>query len=362
VPLVAFTAIDNKDPRYAAAAVPALAIAAARAVAAIRAPSVRTAVVCVTCAYATVLHFVNGRARDPQAALVRALGRVPWLSDRVGLDAQAFVVSDPTGWPVRDVVARIGTGLTPVSPRAWLAVVPDLPYVNAATFQWAARQAGYELQAFHPDVTPTRAEYSVWEYALGKPDGPQGTPHATLASVSLTADVMARHDVFVPLWAYGSPEGPLLLVRTRHSVPPPDLRPRGDTIDLRDEAAFWHLGPGWSFQEPWGRWAVGGQAVLRVTLPAGRACRAIVSMTPPEPLVGAQVVTARFRGRRLRSVRLDRPTWDWEDVALEIPAGLATGGIDELSLTFARSVPAGGPDAARSLSAAVRWVRFEPGP
>ncbi len=362
VPLVVFTAIDNKDPRYIAPAAPALAVLAAAALAALPSARARDALLAAIAVHALAIHALVWRSAHPERAIERALGTVPAVADLVSLDVQAFTVPDPDGWPVRDVVARIRGGLTAVAPRASLAVVPDLPYLNAATFRWAAYQAGYRLEAFHPDATPSLAEYSLWEYALVKPQGRQGTPHATRGSEALTADVMSRRDLLPPVWAFGSREGPVLLVRTRHSAPPSDLRPRDGRVDLQDPSVFWHLGEGWSFREPWGRWATGGHAVLRVQLPAGVAQRVTVSLAPPDALVAQQVVTVRFGGRRLRSFRLDRAAWDWDDVAMELPSGLASGGIDTLSLAFSRSVPAAGADAARELSAAVRFVRFEPLP
>jgi 4-amino-4-deoxy-L-arabinose transferase-like glycosyltransferase len=360
VPLVAFTAIDNKDPRYIAAAAPALAIVAARVVGRMRSARGRGIVLAATGAYTLAIQLVLWRAAEPRALVEHALGTVPRLSSLVSLDVQAFVVPDPEGWPARDVAEQIRAGLTPVAPEASLAVVPDLAYVNAATLRWAARRAGFELRTFHPDRVPTEPEYSAWEYALVKTEGGQGRPYATQGSASITADVMARRDSFPPVRSFDSPDGPLLLVRTRHSVPPADLRPPGGRIDLQDASTLWHLGDGWSVREDWGRWATGGRAVLRVELPRGAAQRVTLSLCPPESLAGAQVVTVRYGARRLRSFRLDRPAWEWEEQSMVLPEGVATGGIDELSLSFSRKVASGGAAAARTLAAAVRWVRFEP--
>jgi hypothetical protein len=237
--------------------------------------------------------------------------------------------------------------------------VPDLPYVNPATLRWAARRAGYDLRTFHPSRTPSSSEYSLWEYAVVKPEGAQGTPHATTQSGAITTDVLARSALLSPWREFETPHGRLLLVRTRHGLPPADLRPRNGRIDLEAGSAFWHLGDGWSFREEWGRWAIGDRAVLRVELPRGVAHRVTLSLAPPEPLVGAQVVTVRYDGRRLRSFRLDQPAWAWDEQPLELPAGVATGGIDVLSLSFTHTVRAG-PDDPRALAAAVRFVRFEP--
>jgi 4-amino-4-deoxy-L-arabinose transferase-like glycosyltransferase len=359
VPLVVFTSIANKDPRYIAAAAPALAILAARAVGAVRDARARGLLLAGVAAYTLVVQLVWWRASDPPSAIERALDVAPRLAAQVSLDVQAFVVPDPKGWPARDVVEAIRGGLTRVSPWASLAVVPDLPYVNPATLRWAARRAGYDLRTFHPSRPPSVAEYSFWEYALVKPRGAQGTRHATRESAAITADVTSRPDLLAPLRTLASPDGPLLLVRTRHSLPPADLRPRDGRIDLSDEAAFWHLGDGWSFREAWGRWAIGDRAVLRVELPRGVARRMTLSIAPPEPMVGAQVVTVRYGQRRLRSFRLEPPAWAWQEQSLELPAGVATGGIDLLSLSFTGTVPASANDP-RALAAAVRFVRFEP--
>ena len=361
VPVLAFTFIDNKDPRYIAAAAPALAVLMARAWGAIPGARARATVLAAIGLYALVIQVVVRRASDPGVAMTRGLGALPpRLARLLTLDVQSFVVPDPGGWPVNDVVERIRSSLTPVSPYASIAIVPDLPYVNAGTLRWAARRARYDLRTFHPDRPPSPEEFSIWEYALVKPGGAQGTAHATLRSAAISADLLARPEPLPPVGAFASPDGPLLLLRTRHSHPPPDLRPRDQRIDLHDEAAFWHLGDGWSFREPWGRWAVGGSAVLRVELTRDVAHRVTVSIAPPESLAGAQVVTVHYAGRRLRSFRLDGAAWAWEDAAMELPAGVATGGIDELRLSFAQVVPAGGADTMRDLAAAVRFVRFEP--
>lgn len=362
VPLIALTAIANKDPRYVAPAAPALAILAAGAIDRMRDPRARGALLAGIAMYALAVQAVRWRANDPPSAVEHALDVMPRFAAEVSGDVQAFAVPDPQGWPVRDVVQLVRAGLTPVSPWASLAVVPDLPYANAATLRWEARRAGFDLRTFHPSQLPAPAEYSFWEYALVRPRGEQGTAHTTGETAAITAGVMARRDELQPLRAFDAPGGPLLLVRTRHGFPPPDLRPREARIDLADDAAFWHLGDGWSFREPWGRWALGPRAELRVQLPRGVPHRLTLAIASVGPLgEEEQVVTVRYGERRLRSFRLEQAAWSWEEQPLELPAGVATGGIDTITLSFSRTVSAT-DEEPRPLAAAVRFVRFEPLP
>ena len=288
VPLVAFTAIDNKDPRYIAAAAPALAIVAARVVGRMRSARGRGIVLAATGAYTLAIQLVLWRAAEPRALVEHALGAAPRLSSLVSLDVQAFVVPDPEGWPARDVAEQIRAGLTPVAPEASLAVVPDLAYVNAATLRWAARRAGFELRTFHPDRVPTEPEVLGLGVRARETEGGRGPAVRHAGSASITADVMARRDSFHAGRSFGSPDGPLLLVRTRHSVPPADLRPPGGRIDLQD--ASHALAPGGRLERPRGLGTMGDG---RPRGPARGAAGARRSASP-----SPSALRSRWRARR----------------------------------------------------------------
>ena len=296
----------------------------------------------MVCAYLGALHL---------AAVAPPL-RVPALRH----DLASLAPPPDPGWPSAQIVEAIRRGLTAVSPQASIEIVPDFATVNPNTLTWLARRAGFRLDAHHP-TDPREVDAEFWEYALLRPEGEQGAAHTTQASAQITARVLEQAD-FLPVQDFPGPAGPLRLLRTRASRPPPDLR--AEVIELSSPAARWHLGKGWGLAEAAGRWALDREAVIRVELEPGRMHRLKVDLSPFTHLARPQVVTVRFHGEELARWTLTNPGGVFEAT---VPARLPTGGIDEVVLAFsehARPSELGLSADDRPLAAFVRQVRLKP--
>ncbi|HET7292880.1 MAG TPA: hypothetical protein VFM88_10680 [Vicinamibacteria bacterium] len=359
-PYAFFTLLPNKDSRYLAPALPAFAILAAWAWSALPHRRARAWALALTVFYVVAGQLAGlSRGAGREAAAHEAFS-LRGLAGIVERDIVAWSPPDGTGWPTERIVEEIGRRLTPLTPSASLAVLPDLPYVNPASFSWAACRQRVPLEAFHPMRAETGDGYSAWEYVVLRPAGDQGTRHATLLTAEITAALLAQPGLFARVGEFDSPGGSLVLLRSRRTIPPGDLRPVAGRIDLSDPAIRWHLGEGWSFREPWGRWALGDRAALRVQLAPGAAYRLGLVMSPPEELKDGQVVTVRYGGHHLASIALTNDPWDWRRWEVAIPERIATGGIDTLEFSFGDSVGPGPDGSRRPLAAAFRSVDFTP--
>jgi hypothetical protein len=353
VPYVAMTAISNKDPRFVLPLVAPLAVLCAWGLLVLPHRTLRRAALAAVFLYLAVLYGLAVTASPP-----RGLARLPTLDAALRRDLRNLRPAPDPGWPSAAIVEALRQRLTPVSPRASLEVVPDLSTVNPNTLAWLARRAGFRLDAHHPQDA-AEVDALSWEYALIKPEGDQGAAHTTGASAAITARVLDQADAFEAIQDFTGRAGTLRLLRTRASVPPPGLR--AEIIELSSPAARWYLGEGWGMAEAAGRWALGRDAVVRVQLEAGRAYRLKVDLAPFPRLAHPQAVTVSYREVVLG-------TWHPADpggrvYGAEIPAGLPTGGIDEVRFRFAeRARPSelGLSGDTRTLAAFFRRVRIVP--
>jgi hypothetical protein len=359
VPYVAMTAISNKDPRFVLPLVAPVAVLCAWGLLALPHRVARAAALALTFGYVAGLLLLAASGEARRVRLLRVLSGVPSLQAMVRHDLHTSQPPPDPGWPSDAIVSAVRQRLTPVAPFASLEVVPDLATVNPNTLAWLARRQGFRLEAHHPR-DPAEVDAQAWEYVLLKPEGDQGANHTTEASAAITARVLAVGEAFLPVQDFAGVAGEILsLRRTRASIPPADLR--ASEIEMTSPTSRWHLGEGWGSAEAAGRWAIGREAVVRIQLEGGRPHRLKAELSPFSRLMRPQVVTVRYRGALLATWR---PTdLGWGVFKADIPAGLATGGIDEIRLGFAergRPSDLGLSADTRPLAVYFRRVRFEP--
>jgi 4-amino-4-deoxy-L-arabinose transferase-like glycosyltransferase len=354
VPWVAMTAISNKDPRFVLPLVAPLAVLCAWGLLAIPVRAARIAAACALSGYLVLVHML---AVLPEVRRARALAALPpAAAATLWADLRGLARPADPGFPAAAVVHAIHRRLTPVAPYASLEVVPDLSTVNPNSLAWLARRTGFRLDTHHPlDVAEVDA--GDWDYVLVKPGGHQGASHTTRASAAIARRILAAPDAFVVVEELGGPDGPLVLLRAIASTPPAHLR--AGLIEPGSPSARWHLGTGWGRPEPAGRWALGRLAVVRVSLEPGRFHEMEVDLAPFPGLPRPQVVTVRYREAVVASWQASHPGV----FRAELPAGLPTGAIDELSLVFAeaaRPSALGLSADPRELAVFVRRIRFDP--
>ena len=359
LPCVILTSIGAVDAESLLPALPMLAALLAWTVASLPAAWARSVVAAGLAAYAVVAWVLALGAPAFAARARQAARSFPLLYAALDTDtAEMGPRPDLLDWPAERVIDEIEAGVSPLAPRASLLLVPNYTTLNPMTLTWLARRRGFRLAAVSlpRDGPPPPAE--ALDFVLVNVKGSQDPVHVTKRQARATARLLRRRGL-VAVTDLPSPVGPLTLLRSRRELLPPSPLPAGTHFDLTRSAVRWHLAEGWSEPEPNGTWALGAGARFRVQLQRGTRYLLVAELEPYPQLDRPQVIEVRYGSS---VIAVWRPLGGWRTCTAEIPAGLPTGGVDDVRFTFAAAARVGNPESdtdSRWLAVFFRSIRFE---